>query len=1182
MHRPATLADNPVAPEVLQVYLVGPPRVEWLGAGVAVPRRQVRALVYRLAAQREPISRGLLAFLFWPDVSESESRRSLSRLLSHLRSTLPDPALLVTSRDCVSFDWDLVWSDLVAFIQLADPDGEIQSLREAVALYRGPFLTGFSLSGSPEFEAWVVEQERECERLYLGVLATLIKRYTACLEYEAAIDCAQRYLATDELAEHIHQRLIALYAAAGNRSAALRQFERCAAVLERELGVRPLPETRAVYASALDNRRPPAAPAASKPTWATLPSLEVPLVGRDAPWHQLRSALSDVQAGNSRVFLISGEPGVGKSRLLEEFATRSGDRTVVLAAAARSSHQPLPYQPVVELVRSHSRWIALTTAVEPVWLAEAARVLPELRDVCPHLPPPLPTEPDEARTRLLEALCRLTVALTAARRPLLLCLDDLHWADSATFDWLLCLARRMAPHRSGEPPTGHRPILVVGTYRTTEHTAVDDLRDDLLRLGILSELRLTGLAPNAILDIVHHLTGPRPGSTILSERLHRATGGNPFFLLETLRVLLEGGRLPNDLAALQQVPLPDTVRNAVESRCRRLDPRARQVLEAGAVLGQSFDLDLVRRTAGRGEMEAVNALETAVARQLLVEDPAGYRFQHALIRQTVEANLGPVRHQLLHRRAARALERVHPQPTAEIARHLDRAGEEEKALHFYRHAARQASDLFAWQEAEEIQGRLLELLDRLDPDRSRERYLDLRVQTLTNRAHIRFLQGRLEERDADLAALSTLAEGCGDQEMRLHVLVHRVRYLNLDAHYEEALKVAQEGLALADGRGSDETGCRLRAQIGFAHYFLGQPRQALTALEAALAAVGNESSPAMRGRITHILGYVYFHLGDFARSLGYQQEAHACHQAVGDLNRLAWDGIDIGASHLELGDLDAARTYLTDHLDLARRIGARPAEVYGLTMLGSWELQRGAYLAAVDRFREARLAQQQLRSEHGIVAAELGTGLALYHLGKLAQARGLLRGAIRRARSIAHLRRLAESLIALGLLEIAAGSPAAARSHLVEALDLARNGECWGSVSAALSALARLERTSEGLLQAVDHASEAIQLARGHQLRIIEVWPQMELGLALLARGNLAWALEHTSCAVGGVSRPHEAWIGTEEVHRAHSRVLQALGRDEQAREHARLADGVIQAKADHIPDPAARQDYLRWAKRKT
>ena len=977
-----------------------------------------------------------------------------------------------------------------------------------------------------------------------------------------------------------------LYAAAGHRSAALRQFERCAAALERELGVSPLPQTRAVYQAVLADQPPPRPVA--RTTWTTLPGLDAPLVGRNEAMRRLEQAYARPQAGRGGVVLISGEAGIGKSRLMQEFATRLEDQTLVLVGAGHPEVQTMPYQPIVQALRTVlSRGVEerrsggefLTSAPllpspsAQIWLSEASRLLPELRDMYPDLPPPLPAEPDEARSRLFEALCQIILGLASSPlllgspAPLLLCLDDLHWADRATLDWLAYLGQRLHDSR----------LLVLGTYRIEEADTVGELRHSLARLGVLSELRLSGLDEAAVLQLLRHLVGPLPGDETLAGRLQKATGGNPFFLLETLRVLIESGQPLEKQVSLADVPLPDTVRQAVEARLARLSPVACQVLEAGTILSPIFGLDLVRLTAGRRELETMDALDELVARQLLVEQAPGYRFQHELVRRAVEATLSPVRRQLLHRRAGRALEQLQSDAVAALARHFEAGGELQKALHYHGLAAQQAEALFAWQEAEEHQSRMLALLERLDPQCIRPDCLAKRGQVLTARAHQRFLQGRLAERDADLAALTALAEASGDEGLHLQVLIHRTRYLNLDAQYEKAIATAEEGLALADRLHDEPARSRLLAQIGFAHYFLGQPPAALTALESALAVAGEDATPDMRGRITHILGYVYFHLGDYARSLAYQQEAYACHQQTGDQNRVAWDGLDIGAVYLEMGHFAEARQYLTEGLALARRIGSQPAEAYGLTLLGCWELHRGDYTAAADGFQQALSMQQELRSEHGRVAAEMGTGLAFYHLGDLVRARDRLESAVERARSIGHRRRLAEALIGLGLVEVAAGQLPAACGSLDEAVELARQSDHREGLASGMAALARAERERGDPARALAHAREAVRVAQESALPVCEMWGEMEVGLALLAQGKVKAALEHTGRAVALLPQAHQGWIGTEEVHRAHALVLQALGRDDEADEHARRANAIVAAKADRIPDPELRQRFLQF-----
>ncbi len=1206
----------------LCIYLLGSPRVEWATCPLAIPRRQARALLYRLAAHLEPVPREHLCFLFWPDLPESVARRNLSHLLTHLRRALPDSEALLDIDDHVELDPRRAWSDTAAFeklcVNLTPPPstpspfsskergkeaegGRGEALQQAVDLYRGPFLAGFSLPTSPEFEAWATLERYSREHLYLKALAALIEEWAARGEYQAAIACALRYLATDDLAEDVHRRLIELYAAAGDRSAALRQFECCSVILERELGVNPLPQTRAVYQAILKGQP---SPPAVRPAWTTLPGLSVPLLGRDRALRILEQAYRQAQAGRGGVALISGEAGLGKSRLMQEFATRLAGRALVLAGAGHSATQTIPYQPIIEALRAALGQGAeeqegdaplLPPPSAPIWLSEASRLLPELRDLYPDLPPPSPAEPDEARGHLFEALCQIILGLAASptppwkvreNSPLLLCLDDLQWADASTLEWLAYLGRRLGGHR----------VLVIGAYRGEEAEMVARLRYSLSRYGVLSEVDLEGLDKATVFLLLHHLPplpSPPPllsseeeegaqgvkSRVALADRLHRTTGGNPFFLLEILRVLLESGWPLDRPIGPVDLPLPDTVRAVVEARLALLGPVARQVLEAGAVLGPCFGFDLVRLTAGRREMETMEGLDELVARQLLVEtQPLRYCFHHNLTQRVVEMGLSPVRCQLLHRRAGRALERLAPNEVTALAHHFDTGGEVKKALHYHGLAAQQAEALFAWREAEEHQSRMLILLDRLDPDHRQPDCLAQRGQVLMARAHQRYLQGRLAEWEADLAALAALAEVGDHEELRLQALLQRARYLNLSGRYREAIAVAQEAPPSLPpiSPSARSTLCHLLVEVGFAHYLLGQPRQGLAALGSALAIAGEKAEPEIQGPIAHNLGYMYLHMGEYARALACQQEAYACHRAAGDYNGMAWAGLDIGFVHLKLGHLGKAGQYLTESLTLARRIGARPAEAYALTYSGYLELYRGNYAAAADRLRQTLPMHQAMCQEHGTVAAEAGLGLALYHLGRYAEARSRLQDAVERARAVTHRRRLVEALIGLGLVELADDQARVARRCLTEAVELARTSECYEGLVAGLVALARAERESRDHARALIHAGEALRIARQNTLPLWEMWGEVEASLTLLAQGDPAAALEHTERAVTLVPGSPEGWIGTEEIHLAHARVLRALGQADRADNHDRQAAQIIQAKADRIPDLRQRQHYLQ------
>lgn len=1168
----------------LRVYLLGTPMVEWMGRPLDIPRRKVRALLFYLAVSPEALPRDQLKALFWPDNDETTARRNLSHLSTHLRHSLPEPTILQTTEETLSLDHERVWCDAKAFNEISNISPSLlhpDALQQAVSLYRGTFLNGFSLPDSAEFEAWLLKKQGEFERQFLEMLATLIQAHIAREEYDLAVRCAERYLEVDDLAEDIHRYLISLYALSGSRGAALRQYERCTAILERELGVRPLPETRQVYQAVLEGSplHPSVllkAPLAEAPPMRYSP---MPLYGREVALRFLEELYARACNSQPAIAIISGEAGIGKTRLIQEFTKRVEREALVLYGSAHPSEHKLPYQPIVEALRSMpiaeaprlgKISLQLLSRCSQIWLAEVSRILPELLTLMPNLPTPLPAEAEEGRARLFEALTQFVLNLATDHNPLILVLDDLQWADDSTLEWLAYLSRRIK---------GHRIILLIA-YRSEDREKVGFLYSALQQSGFLSEIRLAGLELTSVLHILAHFIAPTPESQAIATRLHRATGGNPFFLIETLRSLSESECLQGDLRTLEEFPLPDTLKQALDARLRRLSPGTRQVLEAAAILGLRFSFDWVHRTSGRAELDTMNSLEELVARRLLTLEGTEYHFVHELVRRVVEESLNPLRRVLLHRRAARFLERLAPEEVSALAHHYDACGEQQKALHYHQLAAQRAESISAWKEAEKHYTRTLELIRNIDPEGKQPALLEPHGKALMARAHLLFLQARLEERDADLSSLSHLATSSGDKGLLLQASMHRVRYLNLDAQYDEAIKTAREGLALAASLSDTYAQSRLLAQIGFAHYFLGEPQCALNALETALQMCGASEDVEMRGRIVHIQGYVYFHLAEYPRSLACQMEALACHQKVGDANRMAWDGVDIGCLYLEMGCFQEAEEYISRYLALARQIGALPVEAHGLHALALLELYQGRYAIAADTLHQALDIQLTLRGEHTTSAMEEALGIALYHLGQLTEAQSLLESAAMRARRVRHVRRVANALIGLSLVKIAAGERVAAQRCLIEAVSTARESLCWLSLSAGLAALACVLRQEGDLARALEHAEEAVRIAQEKALATCEVWGEMENGLILLAKRKPEEALKHTAQAVALAPRAWQRWFGHEEVYYAHARVLLALGHSRQARLQIQQADEIIQAKARHIANPELRTHYLQRTKR--
>lgn len=695
------MAEGDSSREMLELRLLGAPQIYWRGEALTLPRRQARALLYYLADADAPVSRDRLLYLFWPDEPESVARRNLIRLVSYLRKELPNPEILSVSRESLQLNPELIWIDIERFLRLRAEDA---TREQAIPLYRGSFLMGFSLRRSPEYDFWLTEGQRRYETLYLETLAELVRLKREQGALKTAIQYAQQYLVVDELAEEIHRDLITLHAVDGNRTAALKQYETCVQVLERELGVSPLPETHAAYTSALKGVRAPPLPPI-KQTWSVLPSLHIPIVGREIAWNELEDAYQRLRSGG--VILISGEAGVGKSRLMQEFATKRA-RTV-LTGSNHPSTKPLPYHALVQALRQALPHKQLWTEIPPIWLGELSTLIPELRENFPELPPPLAVGPEQAQARLFEALTQVFLGLAVHEAPLLLCVDDLHWADETTLDWLSAISMRLADSQ----------VCILGTFRLEERESLREIQHAYRREGLLAEVALKGLSPQAIEEILQQIPGGDSSRALLARRLHQVTGGNTFFALEMVRELLEAKQLdspPDDL------PLPNSVQETIHTRLARLTPLARQILDAAAVLSPDLELVFLYHTAGRTELEAADGLDELITRHILQEKVGVLEFRHELLRTTAYQALNPWRRKLLHRRAGVALGKVYAggkyAVAAQMAYHNDAGEAYEQAVLSYEQAAKEAQAVYAHEEAIRHLQRAIALLPEITADSS--------------------------------------------------------------------------------------------------------------------------------------------------------------------------------------------------------------------------------------------------------------------------------------------------------------------------------------------------------------------------------------------------------------------------------------------------------------------------------
>ena len=664
--------DPAVSEETLRLSLLGPPVVLADGVPLAVDTRKATALLAYLAVEGGTHNRESLAELLWPGYEPERGRAALRRTLSTLRAALAGRWVAV-ARDTVSLDRSGVAVDVGEFHRLAETD-DLDRLEEAAALHRGPFLVGFGLRDSAPFDDWQTFRAASLTRELGAVLDRLADGRAARGEHVRAIEHGARRLSLDPLNESAHRRLIQLYGASGDRAAALAQYRDCVRTLHRELGVAPTEETTAVYRAIREGSAGPQ-PEAVAPAPSGIARL-YPLVGRNAQWSALRRTY-DAVGPDGRLVVLAGETGIGKTRLAGEFVTWAR-RHGSTAATTRcvEDEAGLAFGCAIELLRGALRE-AGEAALDPAAAGEAARLLPELGT------PPTPTlDGPGAQARFLDGVARVLLEATAGRRPAVLVVDDVHWADASSLEVLTFLARRL----------GGRRALVLVTWRPEETPAGHPAR------RILAAATRDGLAATISLDRldrddVAELAAATGAHAELAERLFEETQGVPFFVVEYLDSQQDGAA---------GLPLPPGVRGLLESRITAASEVAGQVLAAAAVIGRDVDVDLVRDVSGRSDEETVAALEELTRRGILVETDADtHTFRHEQGRRVAQELLSAGRRRVLHRRAADALaarDRGGSLAGA-VGQHLRLAGRDAEAAEWFWRAGLRARDLYANAEA---------------------------------------------------------------------------------------------------------------------------------------------------------------------------------------------------------------------------------------------------------------------------------------------------------------------------------------------------------------------------------------------------------------------------------------------------------------------------------------------------
>jgi DNA-binding SARP family transcriptional activator/tetratricopeptide (TPR) repeat protein len=836
---------------MLEIRLAGTLSLRAQTGEIAPPAsRRARAVLAYLALHPGPHSRGRLAARFWPDVLDESARASLRVALTELRQALgPEAGVVLATRDTVALDGPDLAVDTRAFSQALN-DGDPERALDACST---PILDGFD-------DDWALEAREE----HAHRLAQALEQ--AALESgdpAEAIRLTRAEVALDPLAEAPNRRLIERLAASGDRAAALSAGRQFSERLRAQLGIAPSRDLRSLLA---DLRRDEPASVPPPPALARL--YETEFVGRRGELERLRASWGGVQIHrNRRIVLVAGEPGIGKTRLAHQFAAAAlAGRATVLEG--RCSEEPLaPFEPFTEALAQ----------------AGAADIL-------------LPGDTGDigARHRLFDAVDD-ALATLASRAPLLLMIDDFHWADRGT---LLLTSFLLRSSRTG-------PMLVLGTYRDTalgRHTPLTSALVDLKRSGTLDRIDLRGLSPADVAALTRAVLGTEE----VASRVYARTDGNAFFVEEVLRGLAEAG--PH--------AVPESVRHAVGVRLSDMSDAANELIAAAAILGLEHDARVLQSTAGLQSAAAETALDEILRARLVrpASTPHHFAFTHALVREAVLEECNALRRTRLHRRAAEALtdlgEEVHVE---EIAMHLFEAaspGDARRAAEMLMRAGQRALARLAYEDAAERFERALEALELAGAEDESGRVLLARGDALLR-------AGELDAARAAFSAARDVALRCND-----HALLAQA-----------ALGFAGLGIAIVD-----------------------LDADAIARLEEALDRV---EDPALRSRVLARLAAELYYAPDRTRSELLSAEAVAIADTAGDPSALAAALGARHVALWRPDRVEERLSVATDMIGAARDAGDRHAELQGHNWRVTDLFELGDMTAwQVATARHARLAEE--------------------------------------------------------------------------------------------------------------------------------------------------------------------------------------------------------------------------------
>jgi DNA-binding SARP family transcriptional activator len=976
------------------------------GSRLVLPTAKSRALLAYLAMPPERMHlREKLAALLWGDVPDARAQDSLRHAISGLRQALQHRAdVVVTESSNVGLSGDLVSVDAAEF-EHAVARGTPSALEAAAALHAGDFLEGFGVDARP-FEEWMMLQRDRLRSLAIEAFQSLAAHLERSGAVEPAIAAVRRALALDPLAESAHRRLMAIYARQGRRADMLRQYDVCTEVLRRELGAAPADETTKLRDHLVRAARVPI-PVHGALAPSSAADRSVPLVGRDAELARLRQWVDGAVAGRAAAIAIRGEAGIGKSRLIAELA-RHGEQAGAQVAIARctESEHILPLAPWASALRGLPIDASVTERLGPVWTAELARLLPELSAPSSYAP-----TFGETHLRLFDAVSNL-LALVAQGIPVVLVLEDVHWADDLSLRLFSYVSRRIERSRLLVVATVREPHDALAVTRVLQEADAVSVVLAPLSRGDVDRLIGSLLVRQFEKDVFHHI----------GDAVWAVGEGNPFVTVECIRAF-------NSHPASDPFLLPSKVRGLVQQRLDPLGATSRTLLDVAAVAGD-IDFEVLQLASGIERMTAVTSLEDLVGRQLLAAAGDRFVFTHERVRLVVHDAILPVRRTLIHSALGDALERCHADRLADVSDHLIHhfinGNRHDKAVTYLARAAETAALRHAHEDAVSALNSALDHVRRLPAGAQSAATVSL----LPAFARSYFAVGRVVDALTMLRTHEGAVRECATAAVRGVVLFWRGYFENIAGNHRQAVAFLNESLADATRAGDSLTAGLAEYELARGSFWAGRPQQGVRHGRQAIRLLDATREPWWLGLTYWVIGINQGVIGEFDDALDAEARAMELADIAGDPLLRSYALFTSGWVHAMRGEASKAIPLCEEALRLAPDPMTR-AQAIGL--LGYAHTENGDAATGIDCLRASIEPLRPFRPGHAWFTVLLGDAHVLRH--DLAVARALFETGLQLARESEFA--LGEALALRGLGRIAAreGSAADARRWLTLAVD---------------------------------------------------------------------------------------------------------------------------------------------------